>query len=116
MESKKIKKTKNNKKIKPLHCPVTEAVNLLKGRWRLPIIYSLMDGKKRFKELERSITGINTRMLVKELKALQNEQFITRKAYPTVPPKVEYALTEKGESLDTVIDAIKSWSLEHLRD
>ena len=66
----------------------------------------------RFKELERSIDGINTRMLVKGLKELELHQIVHRKPYATVPPTVEYSLTEKGKSLMPVIKQVQAWVLE----
>ena len=68
----------------------------------------------RFKELERTVPGINTRMLVKELKLLESRQLVIRKAFVTVPPTVEYTLTEKGMKLEPVLTALHQWSKECL--
>lgn len=73
-----------------------------------------MDGTKRFKELERSIEGINTRMLVKELKSLEANGIIQRKAFATVPPTVEYTLTPVGRNLKPVFTAIQKWAAENI--
>ena len=96
---------KTNKK-----CPITHSLTFLGGKWALPIIYKLGNGKKRFKELERAVEGISTRMLVKELKAMVSHKVITRKAYATVPPTVEYELTTKGEELFPMLNELFSWS------
>ncbi|MEN7551300.1 helix-turn-helix domain-containing protein [Rapidithrix thailandica] len=95
-------------------CPFQEAMHLLSGKWTMSIINTLMYGTMRFKELERSVEGINTRMLVKELKQLEAKKIVNRKAYATVPPTVEYSLTEKGELLKPVITEIQAWALKVL--
>lgn len=92
-------------------CPFQEAMDLISGKWTMSIINNLTLGKMRFKELERSIAGINTRMLVKELQQLEKKGVIKRKAFATVPPTVEYSLTEKGNSLKPVIIELQSWAI-----
>ncbi len=78
----------------------------------MPIIYILSKGKLRFKEIERTIAGINTRMLVKELKNLEANGIVTREVFATVPPTVEYALTKKGEKLLPSIKSLHQWGEE----
>ena len=78
----------------------------------MPIIYVLSKGKMRFKELERSIEGINTRMLVKELKNMEANGIITREVFATVPPTVEYTLTRKGAKLLPSIKSLHDWGKE----
>ena len=80
-------------------CSLKDVLDIIGGKWAMPIIYNLSKGKLRFKEIERTIEGINTRMLVKELKNLEANGIITRTVFPTVPPTVEYALTQKGDKL-----------------
>lgn len=93
-----------------LNCPFHLAMNTLEGKWKFAILYVLLDkGTLRFKELERAIPDISTRMLVKELKHLERKKIVQRKAYATVPPKVEYSLTEIGKSLQPVITSISDW-------
>ena len=75
----------------------------------MPIIYILSKGKLRFKEIERNVEGINTRMLVKELKNLEANGIITREVFATVPPTVEYTLTIKGEKLLPSIKSLHNW-------
>ncbi len=84
------------------------------GKWAIPILYALFEGKKRFKELERSVTNINTRMLVKELKHLEKNGVVKREAYATVPPTVEYSLTPSGVALKPIILALYAWGQQHL--
>ena len=78
----------------------------------MPIIYHLSKGKMRFKELERTVEGINTRMLVKELKNMEANGIITREVFATVPPTVEYTLTGKGEKLLPSIVSLHTWCQE----
>jgi DNA-binding HxlR family transcriptional regulator len=80
----------------------------------MPIIYVLSKGKMRFKELERNIEGINTRMLVKELKNMELNGIITREVFATVPPMVEYTLTWKGEKLLPSILSLYDWGQEFI--
>lgn len=102
------------KKINIYDCPVQRTLEMIGGKWSFSIIYALTDGKKRFKELERSIEGINTRMLVKELKALETYGIIERKAYATVPPTVEYTLTKKGIDFQPVLENIRTWAAKYV--
>lgn len=97
----------------PAACPIRRTVELIGGKWTFSIIYVLLDKTLRFKELERTIEGINTRMLVKELKMLEANHIIERKVYACVPPKVEYSLTEKGKDLREVLIAIRNWGNNH---
>lgn len=91
-------------------CPFHLAMNVLEGKWKFAILYVLSaEGTLRFKELERAIPDISTRMLSKELKHLERKGIISRKAYATVPPKVEYCLTDIGKSIDPVISSITAW-------
>lgn len=97
----------------PSPCPVRQALDLIVGKWSFTIIHSLLEGTKRFKELERSIEGINTRMLVKELKNLHAMGVVQRQAYPTMPMTVEYSLTAKGRELEPVMVHIHEWAVKH---
>lgn len=105
---------KKLKKITNTSCPIRNTIELIGGKWTFSIIYVLLNGKKRFKELERAIEGINTRMLVKELKMLEENKIIIRKAFATVPPTVEYSLTEKGKELEPILNQIKLWGKNNI--
>jgi DNA-binding HxlR family transcriptional regulator len=103
----------NNKiSISEKTCTLKEVLDIIGGKWAMPIIYHLSKGKMRFKELERSVEGINTRMLVKELKNMEVNGIITREVFATVPPTVEYTLTLKGEKLLPSIRSLHSWGQE----
>lgn len=94
-------------------CSLKDVLDIIGGKWAMPIIYNLSKGKLRFKEIERTIEGINTRMLVKELKNLEANGIITREVFATVPPTVEYALTEKGAKLLPSIKSLYQWGLDY---
>ena len=106
MANKKIKKTQKV-------CSLKDVLDVIGGKWAMPIIYNLSKGKMRFKEIERTIEGINTRMLVKELKNLEANGIITREVFATVPPTVEYALTKKGDKLLPSIKSLHQWGQEY---
>ena len=104
--------TEKKPKITQKACSLREVLDIIGGKWAMPIIYILSKGKMRFNELERSIEGINTRMLVKELKNMEANGIITREVFATVPPTVEYALTPKGEKLLPSIRSLHQWGQE----
>ncbi|SHF46379.1 transcriptional regulator, HxlR family [Chryseobacterium vrystaatense] len=97
---------------KKITCDMQSALEVLGGKWTFLIIYTLLDGKKRFKELERAVIGINTRMLVKDLKTLEEHRIVKREAFATIPPTVEYSLTEKGRELEATMRALNNWTIE----
>ncbi|HTA63263.1 MAG TPA: helix-turn-helix domain-containing protein [Bacteroidia bacterium] len=93
--------------------PVQDALYILSGKWKIPIIIALIHGNKRFKELHREITGITAKMLSKELKELEVNTLVTRTVYDTIPVSVEYELTPYGTTLDEVIMSLRDWGLKH---
>ncbi len=92
---------------------VQDALDVLNGRWKLPILVSLRFENKRFKEISRELNGITDKVLSKELKELEVNQLVTRTVYDTFPPTVEYAITKHGLSLDTVILSLREWGNDH---
>jgi len=99
-------------KISEKSCSLKDVLDIIGGKWSMPIIYILSKGTMRFKEIERSIEGINTRMLVKELKNMEANGIITREVFATVPATVEYTLTNKGEKLLPSIVSLHQWGEE----
>jgi DNA-binding HxlR family transcriptional regulator len=93
--------------------PVKDALDILSGKWKLPIIIALTFGNKRFKEMQREIEGITPKMLSKELKELELNQLVKRTVYDTLPVTVEYSLTTYGKSLHKVIEELRTWGLQH---
>lgn len=94
-------------------CPVEAALELIGGKWKGLALYHLMDGPVRFNELKRQMGDVTQRMLTKQLRELEADCLIRREVFPVVPPKVEYSLTRKGESLRAIIMALREWGLEH---
>lgn len=91
-------------------CPLTFALNLIGGKWRLPIIWALhKNGTMRYNELKRSIEGITNMMLTQILKDLEIDGIINRQQFMEVPPRVEYSLTENGENLIPALKALADW-------
>ncbi len=93
--------------------PVRDALEILSGKWKLPIIISLSFGTKRFKQISSDIQGITDKMLSKELKELEINQMVTRTVLNTFPPAVEYSITEHGRSLEKLIVELHSWGMQH---
>lgn len=92
---------------------INDTMNVLSGKWKIPIMGSLLYGKKRFKELEREIPKITPRMLSKELKDLEANGIVKRTVYDTIPVTVEYELTASGESFKVVLEVMVEWGLQH---
>lgn len=94
-------------------CPVTTTLSVIGGKWKLIILYILKDEKKRFGEIQKIITGITQKVLTTQLRELESDGILHREVHPVVPPKVEYSLTEHGESLLPIVDAMSSWGERH---
>ena len=89
-----------------------ETLRVLEGKWKIVIIVQLFaaKGPLRFSELERRVEGVNQKMLIQQLRQLEQDGIVIREVYPEVPPKVEYALTDWGQSLCPALDALLSWA------
>jgi DNA-binding HxlR family transcriptional regulator len=92
---------------------INDTLNVISGKWKLPIIGSVLFGKKRFTEIQRNIPKITPRMLSKELKELELNGMIVRKVYDSTPVTVEYELSESGKSITEVLDKMIEWGIEH---
>ncbi|AFU13882.1 Transcriptional regulator, MarR family [Bacillus thuringiensis MC28] len=95
-------------------CPVEAMVEVIGGKWKGVILYHLLDGTKRFNELKRLKPNITQRMLTLQLRELEADGIIHREVYREVPPKVEYALTELGESLRPMILLMMEWATHNM--
>ncbi|HEY2478129.1 MAG TPA: helix-turn-helix domain-containing protein [Solirubrobacterales bacterium] len=95
-------------------CPVCKTAEVVCGKWTLLVIRDLAEGNCRFCELERSLEGISPRTLSLRLRALEEEGIVERQTYPEVPPRVEYALTTKGEALVPLIDDMRTYGIRWL--
>jgi len=94
-------------------CPAEFTLAMIGGRWKIPIIFHLIDGRKRFTELARALNGVTQKMLTQQLREMERNGLVERKVFAQVPPRVEYSLTNLGVSLRPVVDAMCRWGDEH---
>jgi DNA-binding HxlR family transcriptional regulator len=106
-------KERNHEECTKAILPVRDALDILSGKWKLPIIISLTFGNKRFSQMAKQIPGITDKMLSKELRDLEINQLVKRTVYDTVPVVVEYSMTPYGKTLEKLIDELQSWGLKH---
>ena len=90
-------------------CPVELTLLLISNKWKVLIIRDLLEGTKRFSELKKSINNISQKVLTSNLREMEENDLLTRKVYPEVPPRVEYTLTDIGYSLKTLLDDMDKW-------
>jgi len=102
-----------NFKGKHFNNPVELSLDIIGGKWKIPIIWILKDGPHRYSEIKKSLLKVTHKMLTQQLRELESDEIISRKVYPEVPPKVEYSLTLLGESVIPVIDLLKEWGEEY---
>ena len=95
-------------------CAIPDFQRTISGKWKISILWALSNGTVRFGELNRMIEGITQSTLTKQLRELEQDGMIKRYVYREVPPKVEYSLTEMGESFVPILKQINDWSLQHL--
>ena len=95
-------------------CAVEVTVGLIHGKWKCVLLNLLLEGTKRFSELQRSLPEITPRMLTNQLREMEADGLIDRKLYAQVPPKVEYSLSPLGRSLEPVIAQLRSWGQAHM--
>ena len=94
-------------------CPVATTVQLIGSKWKLLILRNLLQRPWRFNELKRSLDGISQKVLPDSLRSMEEDGLITRTVYPEVPPHVEYALSETGESMRPILMAMQSWGTNY---
>ena len=97
-------------------CPVCATADIICGKWTILVIRDLAEGRSRFCELERSLAGISPRTLSLRLRALEEQGVVERHTYPEVPPRVEYALTDKGTALVPLIEGMREYGQHWLHD
>jgi len=100
-------------KDKSYYCQVELALDIIGGKWKGVILWYLKEDNLRYSELKRKITSISEKILIKELKSLQQHDIVKRKSYDVVPPKVEYSLTRYGKTLIPIVDMLSSWGDKH---
>jgi DNA-binding HxlR family transcriptional regulator len=113
MEKTRLKEIKDHSACTRAILPVRDALDILSGKWKLPIIIALMFGNKRFTQMAREIPGITDKMLSKELRDLEMNQLVKRTVYDSVPVVVEYSMTPYGKSLEKLIMELQHWGEKH---
>lgn len=94
-------------------CPVAVTVSLIGSKWKLPIMRNLLVRPWRFNELQKDIDGISQKALTEALRSMAEDGIVVRTAHPEVPPRVEYSLTELGESMRPIIKSMELWGLAY---
>ena len=94
-------------------CPVETTLTLISDKWKVLIIRDLLPGTKRFGELKKSIGSVSQKVLTSQLRQMEESGLLVRTVFPEVPPRVEYTLTELGQSLKPVLDAMWNWGEEY---
>ena len=95
-------------------CPVAITVALIGSKWKLLIMRNLLARPWRFNELQRNLEGISQKVLTDSLRSMEADGIVTRTVYPEVPPRVEYALSELGESMRPIMDAMEAWGRDYM--
>ncbi len=95
------------------NCGMAYTLSVISGRWKPAILFNLMDGKMRYNELRRAIDGVSERMLVAQLRELEEAGLVKRIVYPEVPPRVEYELTALGRSTEDMLNSMSDWGNMH---
>jgi len=96
------------------HCPTRMVLDRIADKWTVLIIGRLADGTKRFSELRKAIDGISQKMLTGTLRGLERDGIVSRRLYASVPPRVEYSLTELGQSLVSMVSSVRTWAETHI--
>ena len=94
-------------------CPVATTVSLIGSKWKLLIMRNLLVRPWRFNELQKNLEGISQKVLTDSLRSMEEDGIITRTVFPEVPPRVEYALSELGESMRPIIKSMETWGTEY---
>ena len=100
-------------------CPILYAMDLIGQKWKLPILWYIADAENqtlRYRELERKVVGITATMLTKCLRELEADHLISRTQYNTIPPTVEYSLTERGKTLIPALESVYSWADQQMKN
>ena len=97
-------------------CPVATTVSLIGSKWKLLIIRNLLARPWRFNELQKSLDGVSQKVLTDSLRSMESDGIIVRTVYPEVPPRVEYSLSELGESMRPIIKSMEEWGLDYKKN
>lgn len=100
----------------PYDCPIEATLGIIGGKWKVLILDHLTGGALRFGELQKTMPKITPKMLTHQLRELEMDGLIVRRVYPAVPPKVEYGLTESGQTVQPILNAMRLWGHAYLND
>ncbi|HSE41995.1 MAG TPA: helix-turn-helix domain-containing protein [Acidobacteriota bacterium] len=95
-------------------CAVEAALEVIGGKWKAAILFRLLDGKKRFNQIKKLFPSLTQRILTQQLRELERDGVIHRKVYAEVPPRVEYSLTDFGQTLEPALRLLSSWGAKHV--
>jgi DNA-binding HxlR family transcriptional regulator len=109
MENISVAKVRKNKDFNPNNCPVTHCMNKIGGKWKPIVIFLINMGKNRFSLLQKAIPDISKQMLVNQLRELEVDNLIERTIFAEIPPRVEYKLSDYGETVLPIISVMKDW-------
>ena len=98
---------------KSIGCPTEITLEVISGRWKVMVIYWLLQGERRFNQLQRDLAGITHRTLAKQLKEMEADGLVERQDHGEIPPRVDYRLTALGRSLEPVLMAMQDWAQKH---
>ena len=97
-------------------CPVATTVDLIGNKWKLLIMRELLTGTKRFNEMHRFVDGISQKVLTENLRKMESDGIVKREVFPEVPPRVEYSLTDLGDSLRPIINSMSDWGTDYIKN
>jgi DNA-binding HxlR family transcriptional regulator len=96
-------------------CPIMDTLDMIGGKWKITLLYRLLEGEKRYAELRRGIDGISEKVLIATLRQLQADGLVERESFHEVPPRVVYRLTRRGRTLESALQALCAWGERHAK-
>lgn len=99
-----------------INCPLNYTMTLIGTKWKPLVLFHLLEGASRSGVLQKKVPEISNKMFTQTVRELEKDGLISRKVYPVVPPKVEYKLTKRGESLEGILRSLDKWGLEDCKD
>ncbi|UNO40526.1 helix-turn-helix domain-containing protein [Streptomyces sp. MST-110588] len=100
----------------PYECGLDAAVDVIGGKWKVLLLWALQSGPRRFGELKRDVPAVSEKVLIQQLREMEEDRIVHREVYHQVPPKVEYSLTELGMSLSAALEPLGMWGREHMAE
>ncbi len=97
-------------------CPLHYTMNLIGTKWKPLVLFHLLDGSLRSGVLQKKVPGISNKMFTQTIRELEKDGLVSRKIFPVVPPKVEYKLTDRGNSLENILISLDTWGLEDYKN